>query len=163
MWTSSDLWIPSAALWGWRTQMEVHLKAISNHFPSSLSQLSLPSNYCWFIRSEQNKSEFLAVFESSIWWVFGGGPASWTIWTEEKTCLCSEQKEKIRASVTTPSLCPSLRNNKGQSRLLSRCVLVLPLGQTASELLSQRSLARWRTASCPGASRWRSEDRNTVN
>lgn len=42
---------------------------------------------------------------------------------------------------------------------MSRYVLVLPLGQTASELLSQQSLARWRTESCPGASEWRSEER----
>lgn len=47
----------------------------------------------------------------------------------------------------------------GQSRLMSRYVLVLPLGQTASELLSQRSLARWRIESCPGASGCRSEER----
>lgn len=39
-----------------------------------------------------------------------------------------------------------------------RYVLVLPLGQTVSELLSQRSLARWRTMSCPGAAEWRSEE-----
>lgn len=48
-----------------------------------------------------------------------------------------------------------------QSRLISRYVLVLPLGQTGSELLSQRSLARWRTESCPGASEWRSDKRMT--
>lgn len=45
----------------------------------------------------------------------------------------------------------------GQSRLMSRYILVLPLGQTGNELLSQRSLAQWRTESGPGASDWRSE------
>lgn len=42
---------------------------------------------------------------------------------------------------------------------MSRYVLALPLGQTASVLLSQQSLAQWRTESCPGASGWRSEER----
>lgn len=48
----------------------------------------------------------------------------------------------------------------GQSRPASRYILVLPLGQTASELLSRQSLARWRTESCPGASGWRSEEKD---
>lgn len=47
----------------------------------------------------------------------------------------------------------------GQSRLTSRYVLVLPLGQTGSEPLSQQSLARWRIKSGPGASGWRSDRR----
>lgn len=40
-------------------------------------------------------------------------------------------------------------------------VLVLPLGQTESELLFLRSLARWRTECGPGAARWRSEEGET--
>lgn len=48
----------------------------------------------------------------------------------------------------------------GQSRLASRYVLVLPLGQTVSELLSLQSLAQWKTESGPGAAGWRSEGRH---
>ena len=80
----------------------------------------------------------------------------------EKTWPSSKQKDEEGFQSWLKEVEAKIGGIKnGQSRLMSRYVLVLPLGQTASELLSQRSLAWWRTESCPGASGCRSEERKS--
>lgn len=110
---------------------------------------------------------------SGIWWVFrvwepvlhyldrGEAPVFWV--KGEKTWPRSKQKHSagFRSRQRGWGFGQDGGIKNGQSRLTSRYVLVLPLGQTASELLSQQSLARWRTESCPGASGWRSEERES--
>lgn len=80
----------------------------------------------------------------------------------EKTWLGFYSKDKagLQSRQRVQDFAGARGIKNGQSRLMSRYVLVLPLGQTASELLSQQCLARWRTKSDPGASELRSEERN---
>lgn len=107
---------------------------------------------------------------SSFWWVFRAwepvalsrqrrSTCVWEKW--EKTWLCSKQKDRLGLRLGQRGW--GFGQDQGikneQRRLTSRYVLVLPLGQTTTELLSLQSLARWRTESCPGASGRRSEER----
>lgn len=105
-------------------------------------------------RTKKEKKTFLAGFMLIFWWVFGMGEAQHQLGERRANMAVLLTKGERGASVAAERL-RWLKNR--QSRLVSRYVLVLPLGQTGNERLSQQSLAPWRTESGPGASEWRSE------